>query len=100
MLAGLTGDAHEMDINLGKALRLADELRSPVFRLWTAELVVHYKTAFGEWDSALEIAERTIADGRVLGIQCANGARTRRKKIRDGREPQSAEILRCSDERA
>jgi len=67
MMAGLTGDGREMDINLGKALRLADELRSPVFRLWTAELVVHYKTAVGEWDSALEIAERTIAEGRVLG---------------------------------
>src|SRR5215208_1915552 len=66
-LAGLTGDSAAIRQHLGDAERRADELRSPLLRLWTAEVSIEYLSGIGEWDQAVALGERTIAVARSLG---------------------------------
>ncbi len=67
MLGGLTGNAEEARLHLTEASRLADEARSPLFRVWTAEVEIEYAAGTGEWDHAVSLAERTIPLARALG---------------------------------
>src|SRR5262249_26169716 len=67
MLGGLTGNAEEVRLHLAEAQRLADEARSPLFRVWTAEVEIEYEAGIGEWEHAVSLAERTIALARALG---------------------------------
>ena len=60
-LEGLTGDTDELSRLMGEAGQVADQLRSPVLRLWTTELEVEYLWAVGDWDGALAQGERAIA---------------------------------------
>lgn len=68
-LAGLTGTAEAVARHLAEAERLADELDSPVFRVWTAEIAIEYASATGEWDHALALGERMLALGRSVGMR-------------------------------
>src|SRR5205085_7995556 len=47
--------------------RMADELRSPLLRAWTAEVAIEYYAGIGEWDQAVALAERTLEAARSLG---------------------------------
>jgi DNA-binding CsgD family transcriptional regulator len=67
MLGGLTGNAEEVRLHLTEAQRLAEEARSPLFRVWTAEVEIEYAAGIGEWEHAVSLAERTIALARALG---------------------------------
>jgi len=67
MLAGLTGNAEDVRRHLGDAQRIAEELRSPLLRVWTAEVEIEYAAGMGEWDHAVALAERTIEVARSLG---------------------------------
>ena len=67
MLGGLTGQSEETRRHLAEASRLADELRSPLFRVWTSEVEIEYEAGVGEWDHAIDVAERTIDMARSLG---------------------------------
>jgi len=67
VLAGLTGKADEVRRHLADAHRVADELRSPLFRLWTSEVEIEYAAGVGDWDHGVALAERTIAMARTLG---------------------------------
>ncbi len=67
MLGGLTGNAEEARLHLAEAQRLADEARSPLFRVWTAEVEIEYAAGIGEWEHAVSLAERTIPLARALG---------------------------------
>lgn len=67
MHAAFTGDAAGTKRNLDAAERVAEELRSPLLRLWTAEVAIEYRSSVGEWDEALAIADRTIAEARAFG---------------------------------
>lgn len=67
MHAGLTGDAAGTARHLAEANRLAAELRSPLLRLWTADIEVEYRSGIGDWAAALALAERSIADARAFG---------------------------------
>ena len=67
MLGGLTGNAEEVRLHLAEAQRLADEARSPLFRVWTAEVEIEYEAGIGEWEHAVSLAERTVALARALG---------------------------------
>ena len=67
MLGGLTGHADEVRRHLSHAQHLADELRSPLFRVWTAEIEIEYAAGTGDWDHAVALAERTIELARSLG---------------------------------
>jgi ATP/maltotriose-dependent transcriptional regulator MalT len=67
VLGGLTGNADDARRHLAEAQRVADELRSPLFRVWTSEVEIEYAAGIGEWDHAVALAERTIAVARSLG---------------------------------
>lgn len=67
MLGGLTGNAEAVRRHLSDAQHLADELRSPLFRVWTAEVEIEYLAGTGDWDHAVGLAERTIELARSLG---------------------------------
>jgi DNA-binding CsgD family transcriptional regulator len=68
-LGGLTGAAEAVGRHLAHAERLAEELDSPVFRAWTAEIAIEYASATGEWEKGLALAERTVALGRSVGMR-------------------------------
>ncbi|HJR65507.1 MAG TPA: AAA family ATPase [Gemmatimonadaceae bacterium] len=68
-LGGLTGTSEDCARHLAEAERLADELDSPVFRAWTAEIAIELASATGEWETGLALAERTIALGRSVGLR-------------------------------
>lgn len=67
ILEGLTGHAVQALAHLSESERLADELRSPLLRLWSAEVAIEYATGTGDWDAALALAERSISLARALG---------------------------------
>lgn len=67
VLEGLTGNGPAVVVHLPEAERLAEELRSPLLRVWTAEISIEYAAGAGEWDSAVALSERTIALARSLG---------------------------------
>lgn len=67
ILEGLTGHAAQARGHLSEAERLADELRSPLLRLWSAEVAIEYATGTGDWDAALALGERSIVLARSLG---------------------------------
>ena len=66
MLAGLTGHAEGVARHVAESDRVADELRSPVLKLWTAEVAIEYASGTGDWESGLALGERTIATARAL----------------------------------
>jgi predicted ATPase/DNA-binding CsgD family transcriptional regulator len=67
MLAGFTGNAAEAAHHIAESERLADEVRSPLLRVWTAEVAIEHASGVGDWDAALSLGERTIALARTLG---------------------------------
>src|SRR5262249_7499933 len=62
----LTADVPGTAKNIAAATALADELNSPVQRLWTLEAAIEYRTSIGEWRDAVTLADRTIADARAF----------------------------------
>jgi len=67
VLTGLTGKSEETRRHLNDAHRIADELRSPLFRVWTSEIEIEYLAGIGDWDTGVALAERTITTARSLG---------------------------------
>lgn len=65
--AGLTGDSAGTLRHIRAAAQLADEMRSPVLRIWTAEVAVEFRSGIGEWDDALALADRSIEEARAFG---------------------------------
>lgn len=63
---GLSGQTAEMARELEEARGLAEGLRSPVLRLWTAEMTIEHHYATGRWDSGIALGERSIAMARTL----------------------------------
>ena len=66
LLDGVSGDAPGVVFHIKESERLADQMRSPILPLWSAELSVQYFSVVGDWDSAIETAERTIALAKSL----------------------------------
>lgn len=69
VLEGMTGDTGAMQSHVEACDRLAQELRSPLLWLWTAETWVEYHGATGDWDTAIGLGERAVALGRALNAQ-------------------------------
>src|SRR5436305_14738646 len=67
MRGGLTASVDDIALHLAQAQRMADELRSPLLRAWTAEVAIEYYAGIGEWDQAVALAERTLEAARSLG---------------------------------
>lgn len=66
VLEGMTGHLERMDTQVEEARRIADELRSPVFRLWTDELRLERAYVTGRWEEGLTLGERAVAVARSL----------------------------------
>jgi DNA-binding CsgD family transcriptional regulator/tetratricopeptide (TPR) repeat protein len=66
VLEGLTGNLTSMAGHIRRSEQLADEIRSPLHRLWIAEVAIEHLAATGEWDTALTLAERSIAQARTF----------------------------------
>jgi DNA-binding CsgD family transcriptional regulator len=66
LLAGVSGDAPECLKHLSASERLAEQMHSPLLPLWSGELSVQYSSGTGDWDAALETAERTITLAKSL----------------------------------
>jgi DNA-binding CsgD family transcriptional regulator/tetratricopeptide (TPR) repeat protein len=66
LLAGVSGDADAVVEHIAASDKLAEQMRSPILPLWSAELSVQYLSGIGNWDGALETAERTIGLAKSL----------------------------------
>jgi DNA-binding CsgD family transcriptional regulator/tetratricopeptide (TPR) repeat protein len=66
LLAGVSGDAQAVVKHIAASDKLADQMHSPILPLWSAELSVQYLSGIGDWDTALETAERTIGLAKSL----------------------------------
>ncbi len=67
VLEGFLGDTETMDAHIHRCQELAEELRSPVLELWTAEIFIEHAAAAGRWDTGIALGERAVAKARVLG---------------------------------
>ena len=67
MLGGLTGQSREVAEHLAEAIRLADELNSPILRVWAGEIEIEFAAGTGDWDAAIAIGDRTIGLARAMG---------------------------------
>jgi DNA-binding CsgD family transcriptional regulator/tetratricopeptide (TPR) repeat protein len=66
VLEAFAGDAQAVDRHVREANRLADELRSPVLRVWAAELALELASARGDWEEGLMLGENAIQLARAL----------------------------------
>ncbi len=66
LLEGVSGDAPNFLDHLEQSDRLAEQMHSPLLPLWSAELLVQYHSGTGDWDAAVEIAERAITAAKTL----------------------------------
>lgn len=66
LLEGICGDRPAFLEHLAASDQLAEQMHSPILPLWSAELFVEYCSSVGEWDAAIETAERTIALAKSL----------------------------------
>ena len=66
LLGGVSGDAEAVVRHIKASEKLADQMRSPLLPLWSAELSVQYFSGIGDWDAAIETAERTITLAKTL----------------------------------
>lgn len=63
---GLLGNTGRMAELIEEADAVGQALRSPLLRLWTAELSIELAAATGDWDGGIAIGEKAIALGRAL----------------------------------
>lgn len=66
VLVGMRGDTEAMAVAMDELNGIADRLRSPVLRLWTADMSVELAYARGEWDRGLAEGLRSIELARRL----------------------------------
>ena len=66
VIAAITGNVTATKDHFVQARQIADELHSPVLRLRVDEIEIEYRSATGEWDSAVEQAARSISLARAL----------------------------------
>jgi DNA-binding CsgD family transcriptional regulator len=66
VLNAFGGDAAAVERHLNACYAIADDLHTPVLRVWAAELAVEFASARGEWDQALQIGENAIELARAL----------------------------------
>ncbi len=67
MLGGLTGQSREVAEHLAESIRLADELNSPILRVWAGQIEIEFAAGTGDWDAAIAIGDRTIGLARAMG---------------------------------
>jgi DNA-binding CsgD family transcriptional regulator/tetratricopeptide (TPR) repeat protein len=66
LLAGVSGDAQQVVNHLKRCDDLAEQMRSPLLPLWSAEIYVEYLSGIGDWDGAISTAEGAISQAKSL----------------------------------
>ncbi|MCH7990862.1 MAG: AAA family ATPase [Gemmatimonadetes bacterium] len=66
VLAGMRGDTDRMAHGIDDLNDIADRARSPVLRLWTAEMSVELAFGQGQWDTGVARGEQAISLARTL----------------------------------
>ena len=66
VLEGLMGHTVTMAAHIAEIDRIAEQQRSPLLRLWGAELSIELATARGEWERGIAIGEEAISLARSL----------------------------------
>jgi len=66
VLEGMRGDTAQMGAAVDQVNELADRARSPVLRLWTADMSIELAYFRGEWDRGIAIGMQAIALARSL----------------------------------
>lgn len=66
VLTGMRGDTEGMARAIDAVSEIADRARSPVLRLWTADMSVELAYGQGDWDAGLAKGEQAIAVARSL----------------------------------
>lgn len=66
VLGGMTGDTARMAAGISEATNIANALRSPVLRLWTAEMSIELAYASGDWSTGVTLGEQSISLARSL----------------------------------
>ncbi len=66
VLVGMRGDTRAMGQGIKEIQDIADKLRSPVLRLWAADMAVELAFARGEWDTGITLGEASIETARAL----------------------------------
>ena len=66
VLWGMAGETSRMIAETAAATALANELRSPVLRLWTEELSIELAYGSGDWDAGIALGEQAITLARGL----------------------------------
>ncbi|HUF75241.1 MAG TPA: AAA family ATPase [Longimicrobiales bacterium] len=66
ILEGMRGEIVQMTTAIEKVDQLAKSARSPVLRLWTADMRMELAYFEGEWDRGIAIGEKAIAIARSL----------------------------------
>lgn len=66
VLDGMRGDTERMATSVEEVNDLAKRARSPVLRLWTADMAIELAYFRGEWDKGIAIGTKAIAIARSL----------------------------------
>jgi DNA-binding CsgD family transcriptional regulator len=66
VLRGMRGDTRRMAAAIDEVNEIADKIRSPVLRLWTADMSLELAHATGDWDAGIANGERAISLARAL----------------------------------
>ncbi|MEX2467301.1 MAG: AAA family ATPase [Gemmatimonadota bacterium] len=66
VLVGMRGETGRMQEAIEQITELADRSRSPVLRLWTAEMEIELAYGRGDWDSGIALGEQAIGLARDL----------------------------------
>jgi tetratricopeptide (TPR) repeat protein/DNA-binding CsgD family transcriptional regulator len=66
VLTGMRGDTERLREAIREVDALADKMRSPVLRLWTADMALELAHATGDWDAGIAAGEKAIALARAL----------------------------------
>jgi ATP/maltotriose-dependent transcriptional regulator MalT len=66
VLEGMRGDTQKMTAAIAKVDELAEGARSPVLRLWTADMSIELAYFRGEWDRGIAIGDKAINLARSL----------------------------------
>ena len=66
VLHGMRGDTRLLATAIDEVNEIADQARSPVLRLWTADMAVELAYATGRWDEGIAAGEQAIGLARAL----------------------------------
>ena len=92
------GDRPEVDLRLGEARRLADELSEPFMRCVTLMVAANRELAWGELDQLETLADQYLELGQQVDAQDMDGAHTTQRLLLARERGDVAEVVARADE--